>query len=155
MGWPSSHTCFWATYFIAGIILNEVFGACHTITAFVSQNVYSDTFKWGDLNGGHVSLCDMTRRWRNEPWFWYNKQSGLREGMCVICAARVLRTLLPHKCCITPVPSPPPLRSARWISLTWHASKNKSTKIDVLPKDSPVGWVSLPCEVTGVEGLCS
>ena len=43
------------------------------------------------------------------------KQSGLREGMCRFCGAR-LRTLLPHKCRIPPVPFPPlPCPSFPWL----------------------------------------
>ena len=67
--------------------------------------------------GGTFFLCDnqMTRRWRNEPWFWHNKQSGLRAGMCVICVARVCA-----RSCHTNVAYPPfrspPLRSARPMS---------------------------------------
>ena len=57
---------------------------------------WSGTFQWGDPDEGFVLFSVTTH---------------LREGMCVICVEHV-RTLLPHKCRIPPVP-PPSLRTAR------------------------------------------
>ena len=57
-----------------------------------------------DLTGGCVFLCDkqMTRRWRNELWFWHSKKSGLTGRMCHLCATNVsyppFRSPLVRKC---------------------------------------------------------
>ena len=64
--------------------------------------LHSGTFKWGDLNGGYVFLCDKLILIQQTKWL---------EGrdLCHLCGAR-LRTLLPHKCRIPPVPFPPPVK---------------------------------------------
>ena len=74
--------------------------------------------EWGNARGrglkrGVRFLCDkqMMRGWK-EHWFWHTKQSGLREGMCVICVTRTCDTLeMPR----TPQLLPPQsaIRSAR------------------------------------------
>ena len=87
--------------------------------------------------GGTFFLCDkrMTRRWRDEPWFWYSKQSGLREGICVICVARVCA-----RSCHTNVAYPPfrspPLRSARQLCSP-YAGANPSPIVD--KSSAPMG----------------
>ena len=60
--------------------------------------------------GGSFFLCDnqMTRRWRNEPWFWHNKQSSLRAGMCVICVARICACSCHTNVAYPTFRSPPP-----------------------------------------------
>ena len=64
--------------------------------------------KGGGVIGEYISLWQaMMRWWHNEPWFWHMKQSGLREGMCVICVMRA-RHALATQMSRTPLPSPPP-----------------------------------------------
>ena len=83
--------------------------------------------------GGTFFLCDtqMTRWWRIEPSFWHNKESGLREGMCVICVARVCASA-----CHTDVSYPPfrspPLRSARKYFLFAYLPLDKLWTVNVL-----------------------